>query len=130
MDPIATVRHFFDLLNAEDYDGLRALFTQDAAWLPQQKDMPGAGEYRGRDVVLDTFLIPIRKLFAGTDPQNQILSIASNGSTVLVETHGTGTLADGRPYDNRYAWGIEVRDGQVAEIREYMDSAYIVALFH
>jgi uncharacterized protein len=130
MDPITTVRHFFDLLNAEDYDGLRALFTEDAAWLPQQKDMPGAGEYRGRDVVLDTFLIPIRKLFAGTDPQNQILSIASNGSTVLVETHGTGTLADGRPYDNRYAWGIEVRDGQVAEIREYMDSAYIVALFH
>jgi ketosteroid isomerase-like protein len=130
MDPIATVRHFFNLLNAEDYDGLRALFTEDAAWLPQQKDMPGAGEYRGRDVVLDTFLIPIRKLFAGTDPQNQILSIASNGSTVLIETHGTGTLADGRPYDNRYAWGIEVRGAQIAEIREYMDSAYIVALFH
>jgi ketosteroid isomerase-like protein len=130
MNAEATVRHFFDLLNAEDYDGLRALFTQDAAWLPQQKDMPGAGEYRGRDVVLDTFLIPIRKLFAGRDPQNQILSIASNGATVLVETHGTGTLADGRPYDNRYAWGIEVREGQIAEIREYMDSAYIVALFH
>ncbi len=130
MDPIATVRHFFDLLNAEDYDALRALFTEDASWLPQQKDMPGAGEYRGRDVVLDTFLIPIRKLFARADPQNEILSIANNGSTVLVETHGTGTLADGRPYDNRYAWGIEVRGQQIAEIREYMDSAYIVALFH
>ncbi len=129
MDAIATVRHFFDLLNAQDYEALRALFTEDAAWLPQQKNMPGAGEYRGRDVVLDTFLIPIRQLFAGTDPQNEILSIAANGSTVLLETHGTGTLADGRPYDNRYAWGFEIRGGQVAEVREYMDSAYIVDLF-
>lgn len=129
MDAIDTVRHFFNLLNAEDYAALREAFTEDAAWLPQQKNMPGAGEYRGRDVILDTFLIPIRKSFAGADPQNEILSIAANGSTVLLETHGTGALADGRPYDNRYAWAFELRDGKVAEVREYMDSAYIVDLF-
>jgi len=125
----AVVLKFFTLLNAEDLEGVRALLTEDAAWLPQARDMPGAGEYRGRDVVVDQFLKPIRGLFARGSPSNRILSMASNGDLVLVETHGTGHLADGRPYDNRYAWAFQVRGNQVAEIREYLDSYYIVRLF-
>jgi hypothetical protein len=125
----AVVRTFFELLNAENLEGIRALLTEDAAWLPQARDMPGAGEYRGRDVIVDQFLKPIRGLFAPGSPSNRILSMASNGALVLVETHGTGHLQDGRPYDNRYAWAFEVRAGKVAMIREYLDSYYIVRLF-
>ena len=123
------VRKFFELLNAEDLEGVRALLSEDAAWIPQARDMPGAGEYRGRNVIVDTFLKPIRALFAQGSPSNRILSMASNGELVLVETHGTGHLKDGRPYDNRYAWAFEIRDGKVAMIREYLDSYYIVRLF-
>ena len=123
------VRKFFELLNAEDLEGVRALLTEDAAWLPQARDMPGAGEYRGRDVIVDQFLKPIRGMFAPGSPSNRILSMASNGELVLVETHGTGHLGDGRPYDNRYAWAFEVRADRIAMIREYLDSYYIVRLF-
>jgi ketosteroid isomerase-like protein len=125
----ATVQKFFELLNAEDLEGVRALLTQEAAWIPQARDIPGAGEYRGRDVIVDEFLKPIRGVFAKGSPSNRILSMASNGALVLVETHGTGHLNDGRPYDNRYAWAFEVREGKVAMIREYLDSYYIVRLF-
>jgi hypothetical protein len=125
----SAVQTFFELLNAEDLDGLRTLLTDDAAWIPQARDMPGAGEYRGRDVIVDQFLKPIRGLFAPGSPSNRILSMASNGALVLVETHGTGHLKDGRPYDNRYAWAFEVRAGKIAMIREYLDSYYIVRLF-
>jgi ketosteroid isomerase-like protein len=125
----AVVRTFFELLNAENLEGIRALLTEDAAWLPQARDMPGAGEYRGRDVIVDEFLKPIRGLFERGSPSNRILSMASNGDLVLVETHGTGRLRDGRTYDNRYAWAFEVRAGRVAVIREYLDSLYIVRLF-
>ena len=125
----AVVRTFFELLNAENLEAIRMLLTEDAAWLPQARDMPGAGEYRGRDVIVDQFLKPIRALFASGSPSNRILSMASNGDLVLVETHGTGHLSDGRPYDNRYAWAFEVRAGKVAVIREYLDSYYIVRLF-
>jgi ketosteroid isomerase-like protein len=120
---------FFERLNAEDLEGVRALLTEDAAWLPQARDMPGAGEYRGRNVIVDEFLTPVRGMFAPGSPSNRIVSIASNGSLVLVETHGTGYLKDGRPYDNRYAWAFQLRDGRVSEIREYLDSHYIVRLF-
>jgi ketosteroid isomerase-like protein len=125
----SVVRKFFELLNAEDLEGVRALLSEDAAWIPQARDMPGAGEYRGRNVIVDTFLKPIRAMFAQGSPSNRILSMASNGELVLVETHGTGHLKDGRPYDNRYAWAFEIRDGKVAMIREYLDSYYIVRLF-
>jgi ketosteroid isomerase-like protein len=124
-----TVLSFFERLNAEDLEGVRALLTHDAAWLPQARDIPGAGEYRGRDVIVDEFLRPVRGLFAAGSPRNRIVSMASDGPLVLLETHGTGWLKDGRPYDNRYAWAFEVRDGKVAEIREYLDSAYIARLF-
>jgi uncharacterized protein len=125
----AVVRRFFDLLNAEDLEGIRALLSEEAAWVPQARDMPGAGEYRGRNVIVDEFLKPIRGLFAKGSPRNRILSMASKDSLVLVETHGTGQLSDGRAYDNRYAWAFEVHSGKVAMIREYLDSYYIVRLF-
>ena len=125
----AVVRKFFELLNAEDLEGVRALLTADAGWVPQARDMPGAGAYHGRDVIVDEFLKPSRGLFAKGSPSNRILSMASSDALVLVETHGTGHLSDGRPYDNRYAWAFEVRSGQIAMIREYLDSYYIVRLF-
>jgi uncharacterized protein len=129
MQSETAVQKFFELLNAEDLEGLRSLLTDDAAWIPQARDMPGAGEYRGRDVIVDQFLKPIRGLFAPGSPRNRILSMASNGALVLAETHGTGHLKDGRPYDNRYAWAFEVRSSKIAMIREYLDSNYIVRLF-
>ena len=125
----SVVQRFFELLNAEDLEGVRGLLTEDAAWIPQARDIPGAGEYRGRDVIVDQFLKPIRGVFAKGSPSNRILSMASDGALVLVETHGTGHLNDGRPYDNRYAWAFEVRERKVAMIREYLDSYYIVRLF-
>jgi uncharacterized protein len=124
----AVVLQFFERLNAEDLEAVRALLSEDAAWLPQARDMPGAGEYRGRNVIVDDFLRPIRGLFAAGSPHNRIISMASNADLVLVETHGTGSLQDGRPYDNRYAWAFQLRDGRIAEIREYLDSYYIVRL--
>jgi ketosteroid isomerase-like protein len=44
---------------------------------------------------------------------------------VAAETIGTGQLRNGRPYHNRYAWIIEIRDGLVGQLHEYMDTAYV-----
>jgi ketosteroid isomerase-like protein len=128
-DNEALVRDFFAQLNAENLEAIRAMLSEDAAWLPQARDMPGAGSYRGRNVIVDEFLKPIRGLFEPGSPSNRIVSMAANGPLVLVETHGTGKLRDGRPYENRYAWAFEIRGGKIAEIREYLDSYYIVRLF-
>ena len=97
-----------------------------ASWEATSKSIPGAGITRGRDKIIDDFLAPVRGLFLPGDPKIEILRIFSKGNWVAAETQAHGTLASGKPYDNRYAWIVEIRDGKVCTLREYMDSAYIL----
>jgi uncharacterized protein len=90
--------------------------------------VPGAGVHRGRKGIVDEFLTPIRGLFRPGDPQIIVDTIASKGPLVMLESHSGGCLADGRPYQNLYAWAVEVREGKVFALREYFDSHYVVEL--
>jgi uncharacterized protein len=123
------VLEFFATLSTGDLARVRPLLHEDVTWIPQVKDIPGAGTYRGHKGVIDEFLAPVRGLFAPGDPKTTVKSIVSKGPLVMVESQGLGKLADGRTYDNRYAWAIEIRDGKVFAIREYMDSFYVAKLF-
>ena len=126
----ALARRFFDTVNAEDLEGLKPMFHPDATWTPMtQMEIPGAAVHRGRVGIVDEFLKPVRGLFVGKDPQNQINSLVAQGNLVALETHGTGKLTNGKTYDNRYCWSVEIKDGMIFAIREYMDTAYLQSLF-
>ena len=122
------VGHFFETLSSGDLEAVRLLFHTDAVWQVQNEGIPGAGVHRGRDNII-AFLAPIRGLFKPGDPKITVTSVASKGGLVIAEARGHGTLADGRTYDNRYAWALEVKDGLIVALREYMDSLYIARLF-
>ena len=120
------VEQFIDCLNREALDDLRPILHPDATWKPMTtSDIPGAGGHSGHKGIIDDFLKPVRGLFEGKDPQNEIHSLFSKGDMVAAETHGTGKLKNGKIYDNRYAWLIEIKDGKIWQIREYMDTAFI-----
>ena len=120
---------FFETLSTGELERVRPLLHEEVTWIPQVRDIPGAGTYRGKKGVIDEFLAPVRVMFAPGDPKTTVLSIASKGPLVLVESQGLGKLADGRTYENRYAWAIEIRDEKIFAIREYMDSYYVAKLF-
>jgi uncharacterized protein len=120
---------FFTTLSSGNLEGVRALLHEDATWTPMVKDIPGAGRHVGRSGIVDQFLMPIRGMFRPGDPKILIDTIVSKGPLVITETRGEGALADGRPYENRYCWAFEIKDGKVFAIREYMDSLYIMRLF-
>ncbi len=123
------VRRFIECLNNEDLEGLRPILHEEADWSPMStQDIPGAGAHVGHKGIIDDFLRPVRGLFEGKDPQNQINSLFSKGNMVACETHGTGKLKNGKTYDNHYAWLVEVKDGRIFRIREYMDTAFIQSL--
>lgn len=126
----ALVRRFFEeALNSGDLEKMRPYFHPDATWTPMAKsEIPGAGVHRGRKGIVDDFLGPVRGLFVDGDPKNSIESLFGKGNVVAVETHGTGTFRNGRTYDNRYAWIVEIRDDMIFAIREYMDTAYIQSI--
>jgi uncharacterized protein len=122
------VLQFFATLSAGDLEGVRLMLHEEATWKPQMRSVPGAGIHRGPAEIVDDFLAPIRGLFRPGDPKIIVDTIASKGPLVMVESHSGGCLADGRPYENLYAWAVEVRDGKIHALREYFDSHYVVEL--
>jgi uncharacterized protein len=127
-DSERVVLQFLATLSAGDLEGVRAMLHEDATWTPQMRGVPGAGVHRGRKGIVDEFLRPIRGLFRPGDPKIIVDTVTSKGALVMLESHSGGCLADGRPYNNLYAWAVEVRDGQVYALREYFDSHYVVEL--
>lgn len=123
------VLKFFETLSSGDLLRLRELFHEEATWTAMVRGIPGEGVHRGKEGIIDRFLAPVRGQFRPGDPKVLPDTIASKGALVLIETRGLGHLADGRPYENRYAWAVEVRDGKVFAVREYMDSLYVSRLF-
>ena len=122
------VLQFLATLSAGDLEGVRAMLHEDATWTPQMRGVPGAGVHRGRKGIVDEFLRPIRGLFRPGDPKIIVDTVTSKGPLVMLESHSGGCLADGRPYNNLYAWAVEVADGKVYALREYFDSHYVVEL--
>jgi ketosteroid isomerase-like protein len=122
------VMRFFEALSAGDLEAVRDLLHDEATWKAQIRDVPGAGMHRGKKGIVDDFLRPIRGLFKPGDPKVIVDTLASKGNLVIAEARGIGKIADGRNYENLYAWAFELKDGKVHAIREYMDSHYVINL--
>ena len=123
------VLDFFETLSTGDLDALAHHLHENASWEPMVRDIPGAGRHDGRDKIINEFLAPIRGVFRPGDPKVHIDALVSDGDRVMLETRATGQRADGKPYDNRYAWAFELKGGKILRIREYMDSLYIAHFF-
>jgi len=110
----AVVRAFYDAMNSGDLDAILALYTEDArTWV--LGDGPFAGFHQVSGELLAGFLEAFEIRFT-------ILSMISEGDKVSLEVESEGSLA-GKPYANRYHNLITVRDGKVAELKEYFDTA-------
>jgi uncharacterized protein len=120
------VREFFATLSTGDLEAVRPMLHADASWEATGKSIPGAGITRGRDAIIDDLLGPVRGLFAPGDPKVIVKQLIAQGDFVAAETEGAGTLASGKAYHNRYAWIIEIKDGKVYVLREYMDTHYVL----
>ncbi len=122
------VRDFFTTLSTGELENIRATLHPDASWMPMVKNVPGAGLHAPRDVIVDEFLAPVRGIFEDGDPKTEIDNIFAKGNVVCVESRGMGKLRNGNTYNNQYCWVIEVKDGLVWKIREYMDSHYVMSV--
>lgn len=64
----------------------------------------------------------IWKLFAANVSVN-FKGVHADGNVVVIEQRMRATLANGNAYDNDYCFVIEVADGRIRRVREYMDTA-------
>lgn len=89
--------------------------------------MPEDGEYwvlgfgaLKRDALIDLFK---QTLGQSVTHRLEIFHSAAENDRVAVEGEGFFEFADGRVYNNRYAWFFTIRNGLVTNVREYLDTA-------
>ena len=122
------VRSFFETLSTGNLERIRPLFHEQATWAVMVTGIPGAGEKKGRNAIIDEFLGPIRGMFVDGDPKVKIERTICQGSLVATEARGIGQLRNGKKYDNRYVFVIEIKDDKIFTLREYMDSYHVTTL--
>lgn len=117
------LQSFLDALVAGDLNGIAASFTEDATW-SLHGTLPLAGVRRGRQAIVD-FLVGAGALYAPGSQTFTFGEITAEENRAVLEWQVTGTAAaTGKPYDNEYCAVFVMRDGRIAEVREYLDSLH------
>jgi uncharacterized protein len=118
------VQHYLDVLLAGDIEGIRNCFAEDAIWT-MHADLPMAGPWKGRDAIVDDFLVHFGgTLYQQGSQQFEFPTLIGEGETVSLEWRVRALTAKGEDYDNSYCGIFIVRDGKIQEVREYFDTAY------
>jgi uncharacterized protein (TIGR02246 family) len=122
-DARAVLQSFLDALVAGDLNGIAASFTEDATW-SLHGTLPLAGVRRGREAIVD-FLVGAGALYAPGSQTFTFGEITAEENRAVLEWQVTGTAAaTGKPYDDEYCAVFVMRDGRIAEVREYLDSLH------
>jgi uncharacterized protein (TIGR02246 family) len=123
-DTKQVVRRYLDALVAGDLDAVRDSFAEDAVWTIHG-DLPIAGPWRGRDQIVDDFLTAVGgALYEPGSVAFEFPTLLAEGDTAVLEWRVRARTARGGDYANAYCGLFVVRDGRIAEVREYLDTAY------
>ena len=113
-------RQFFTALNRADSAAIATLYADDAVlWtagtLPFSGRFTKAQAIQGMDAILSLF--PGGLAFT-------IKAMTAEGERVAIEAESHGRHVSGKTYHNQYHFLMIIRDGKVAEFREYMDTMH------
>lgn len=113
----ALVRSMFDAFARRDAAAIAAAIPEDAVWHFPGKRGALAGEHRGREAIL-LFLANVMALSAGTFRlELHDVRASDDGAVALFTGHG---VRNGKTLDNPTCLRIDIRDGKVAEIWEFV----------
>lgn len=117
------IQSIFDALAIGDGRPFNEAMAEDFTWVMIGSNS-WSGTYRGREAVRRDLLKPLMKEFA-TRYTNTAQRIVAEGDMVVVECRGNVVTKSGKPYNNRYCWVCRLRDGQLVELVEYMDTQLV-----
>ncbi len=97
--------------------------TDDVRWIVTGQ-YSWSHTFTGKEQVFNGLLGHLRSLL-----QERTRTVARNivaeGDFVVVEAKGDNVTKDGVRYDNDYCLVFRLRDGRIAEVKEYCDSALV-----
>ena len=116
--PKQVVARYFECQRSGDLVKSLDLMTPDVTWT-----VPGDWEMAGvRDrSALETMLAELNVFESGLEFEHQ--SVTAEDDRVVVFTHVTGKLLDGRVYRNAIVFIFEIENGKIRSVVEMPDSA-------
>jgi uncharacterized protein len=82
----------------------------------------GPSHIVGREQIGRMFGTEVWKFFVA-DVAIDFRGVHADGNTVVIEQRMRATLANGNAYDNDYCFVLELENGLIRRVREYMDTA-------
>lgn len=120
-DNKAAIAVAFEHLARGDTRPFADLMAEDFTWI-FKGSTNWRGRYAGKANVRAKLLAPLFENFADTYT-NTARRISAEGDLVVVECEGKVATKAGERYDNKYCYVIQMRDGKMVELTEYMDTA-------
>ncbi len=119
------VRNFMAAIAAQNWHEMAELMTEDGTWVVPG-DLPISGPYNRTALI--TMMQGMGERFASPVAFNE-LGMISEGDKVAVECSSEIDTKDGKQYRNRYHMLFEMRDGKIAQMREYCDTKHVYDVF-
>ncbi len=117
------ITDYLAALTAGDLDAVARSFAPDATWT-LHGTLPLAGTRVGRDRIME-FLVGAGSLFRPGTQSFSFGDLTVQADRAVLEWRVQGVAAaTGLRYDNRYCGVFVVRGGEIAEVREYLDSLH------
>ncbi len=116
--PKQIARDFMDALSSGDPQRILACYADDATvWTAGS--LPFSGLHTTHEVVA------LCEGLLGAFPQGlqfTVKAMTAEGERIAIEAEGAGTHASGEVYHQRYHFLVVIRDGKVAQMKEYFDT--------
>jgi ketosteroid isomerase-like protein len=117
---VQIVKDFFAAMGSGDKQGLLALTAEDIEWIIPGEDWPLAGTHRGHAGLADLLQKASATLETSfPEPPEYV----AQGDRVMVIGVATGKIkATNKPFKDDWVFDITVRNGELTNIREYVDT--------
>src|SRR6266702_1003612 len=123
----ALVADFMATFSRGDVEGVLERMAEGATWWVSGTLEGMSGTY-GR-AEFGRLLGGVKTVYKAGALQLTPTSMIAEGPFVAVEAESYAQLHNGRVYSNRYHLLLEIRDGKVLRVKEYMDTQHAFATF-
>jgi len=119
-DNVQTVKDFFAAMGDSNRERLLALTADDIEWIIPGKDWPLAGTHRGHGGLANLLQTASEDMETTTMEFHEYVA---QGDRVLVVGFAEGKIkATNKLWEDDWVFAITIRNGKVANIREYVDT--------
>jgi ketosteroid isomerase-like protein len=121
------VLDFYTAGDRGDMDACLAMLADDVSW-SNIGTTRFSGTFVGKQAVVEKLLGPLLGLLKN-GIASRLENLVAEGDVVVALTEGRAETVDGTPYNNTYCQVIRIRDGRIAAVKEYFDTALADAVF-